>query len=175
MPSATPATTPATTQGHCAQQHDYASLPRFGHRNGPRQRLAGGPNTALLLNPDGGLTWGMEARFSDSSGTFAYNLTNMDIWLDRDGAQGSSVGNVTNAQSNWFVDMAAANLHLAAGVTAVIDQAAPLAAVPDDYDGFPRPYGPAPDIGAMNTSRPLYPAISSIYPAHRYTSTSSPR
>ncbi|MBK7917851.1 MAG: right-handed parallel beta-helix repeat-containing protein [Chloroflexi bacterium] len=113
-------------------------------------------NTALLLNPDGGLTWGMEARFSDSSGTFAYNLTNMDIWLDRDGATGSGVGNVTDAQSDWFV--AAADLHLAAGTTAVIDQAAPLAAVPDDYDGFPRPYGPAPDIGADEYVPPFIPS-----------------
>ncbi len=34
-------------------------------------------NTALLLNPSPGLTWGMEARFPDSTGIFAYNLTNM--------------------------------------------------------------------------------------------------
>jgi len=114
-------------------------------------------NTALLLNPTSGLTWGMEARFSDSQGTFAYNLTNIDIWLDRDGAQGSGVSNVTHAQSDWFVNAAAADLHLVAGATAVIDQATPLAAVPDDYDGAPRPYGPAPDIGADEYAPPFVP------------------
>ncbi len=75
-----------------------------------------------------------------------------------DGAKrkrGSGVGNVTDAQSDWFV--AAADLHLAAGATAVIDQAAPLVAVPDDYDGFARPYGPAPDIGADEYVPPFTP------------------
>ncbi len=70
-------------------------------------------NTALLLNPEAGLTWGMEARFADTSGSFAYNLSNMDIWPNRDGAAGTVTGNVTNAQSNWFVDAATADLHLA--------------------------------------------------------------
>lgn len=115
-------------------------------------------NTALLLNPDSGLTWGMEARFSDSSGTFAYNLTNMDIWLDRDGAGGSGIGNVTHAQSDWFLDVAAADLHLVAGATAVIDQAAPLPDVSDDFDGSPRPYGLAPDVGADEYTPPFTPS-----------------
>ena len=104
-------------------------------------------NTALLFNPDG-VTWGMEARFSDTQGTFAYNLTNMDIWPDRDGANATDSGNVTNAQSSWFVDAANADLHLVASATAAIDQAATLADVPDDFDGDARPIGPAPDVGA---------------------------
>lgn len=104
-------------------------------------------NTALLLNPDG-LTWGMEARFADTQGTFAYNLTNMSIWMDRDGAQGSGIGNVTNGQSSWFVNAAAANLHLTAAATAAIDQAAPLPEVSDDFDGQTRPIGSAADVGA---------------------------
>jgi len=104
-------------------------------------------NTALLLNPDG-LDWGMEARFSDSQGTFAYNLTNMRIWHDRDGAQGTSTGNVTDAQASWFVDAASADLHLQSSATEAIDQAALLADVPDDFDGDVRPIGAAPDVGA---------------------------
>lgn len=105
-------------------------------------------NTALLLNPASGLTWGMEARFDDSQGTFAYNLTNMDIWGDRDGANGTLTGNLTNAQSGWFVNAAAGDLHLAATAVAAIDQAASLPQVTDDFDGDGRPAGPAPDIGA---------------------------
>lgn len=105
-------------------------------------------NTALLLNPVPDLTWGMEARFADSRGTFAYNLTNMRIWPDRDGAQGTLTGNATHAKTNWFVDAAAGNLHLSATATEAIDQAGPLSRVTDDLDGDRRPIGPAPDIGA---------------------------
>ncbi|NJN54961.1 MAG: hypothetical protein HC804_09525 [Anaerolineae bacterium] len=105
-------------------------------------------NTVLLLDPAPGLTWGMEARFSDSQGTFAYNLTNLDIWHDRDGAQGTLNGNNTNAQSNWFVNVATGDLHLVAAATAVIDHAAPLPQVSDDFDGHGRPVGAVPDIGA---------------------------
>ena len=104
-------------------------------------------NTALLLSPDG-VTHGMEARFPDASGTFAYNLTNMDIPLNRDGGHGTGLGNVTNAQSSWFVDASSADLHLVASATEAIDQAAPLPEVSDDYDGDARPHGSAPDVGA---------------------------
>ncbi|MBN1148914.1 MAG: right-handed parallel beta-helix repeat-containing protein, partial [Anaerolineales bacterium] len=92
-------------------------------------------NTALLLNPAAGLTWGMEARFSDSAGTFAYNLTNMTILADRDGANGVNTGNVTTAASSWFVSPASGNLHLLGSASAAIDQAVTLAQVSDDYDG----------------------------------------
>jgi hypothetical protein len=105
-------------------------------------------NTALLLDPAPGLWWGMEARYADSQGTFAYNLTNMPIWLDRDGAQAVGTGNVASAQPAWFVNPAAADLHLLASAAAAIDQAAPLAEVSDDFDGDARPIGPAPDVGA---------------------------
>lgn len=106
-------------------------------------------NTVLLLSPGTGQTWGMEARFSDSQGTFAHNLTNMDIWADREGAHGMLTGNVTTAEAGWFVDDGAeGNLHLIAGAVAAIDQAATLTDVTDDFDGETRPTGSAPDIGA---------------------------
>ena len=54
-------------------------------------------NTVLLLNPDG-LDWGMEARFADTLGIFAHNLTNMRIWPNRDGGQATVVGNISNAE-----------------------------------------------------------------------------
>lgn len=105
-------------------------------------------NTALLRSPAPGLTWGMEARYAESQGTFAYNLTNLEIWEDRDGADGSVLGNATTAQPGWFVDPHQGDLHVGQAVSAVIDQAALLAEVTDDYDGQLRPAGSAPDIGA---------------------------
>ena len=126
-------------------------------------------NTALLLNPDG-VTWGMEARFSDSVGSFAYNLTNMSIWHDRDGGHGDPVGNITYAQSNWFVNAGAGNLHLLPTATDAIDQAASLAQVTDDFDGDARPIGPAPDVGADEYGV----ALSTATPTPSPTSTATP-
>ena len=113
-------------------------------------------NTALLLNPGPGQTWGMEARFSDSQGTFSYNLTNMDILPDRDGAQGTVVGNITSADPSWFQDASSGDLHLSLTAVAAIDQASPHSDVTDDFDGDPRPFGIAPDVGA-DEYRPAVP------------------
>ena len=90
----------------------------------------------------------MEARYADSEGTFAYNLTNLDVWADRDSAQGVAAGNVMDAMSGWFVAPASGNLHLRATAVDAMDKAAPLADVPADIDGDPRPTGSAPDVGA---------------------------
>ena len=113
-------------------------------------------NTAWLLNPEPGLTWGMEARFADTQGTFAYNLSNLAIWQNRDGAQGTVTGNLTNAQSSWFVDAVSGNLHLSASAASAIDGAATLSVVPDDFDGDSRPRGDAPDVGADEFRIPVY-------------------
>ncbi|MBU1877479.1 MAG: right-handed parallel beta-helix repeat-containing protein, partial [Chloroflexi bacterium] len=118
-------------------------------------------NTALLLNPDG-VTWGLEARFADTTGSFAHNLTNMPI-INRDGAGGTLTGNVTNAQAGWFVNPGAANLHLLGTATAAIDQAAPLAQVTGDYDGDARPIGSAPDVGADEYMAPIGPLDYWLY------------
>lgn len=91
--------------------------------------------------------WTIEYRFAPSDGEIAYNLTDGDI-LARDGASGALTGNVTSAQPNWFVSAQAGDLHLHPTAAAAIDQAAPLAAVTDDFDGDGRPSGPAPDVGA---------------------------
>ncbi len=120
-------------------------------------------NTALLLDPAPGLTWGMEARFDDSAGTFAYNLTNMPIWADRNGAQGTLTGNLTSAQNDWFINAAAGDLHLSATATAVIDQAAPLTAVTTDFDGDLRPAGLAPDIGADEYTGAVFEPTAWVY------------
>ena len=112
-------------------------------------------NTVIGMNPAAGVTWGMEARFEESQGTFAYNLTNMAIWPDRDDAHGTATGSITDARSTWFVNPSSGNLHLRASATPAIDQAAPLADVPTDIDGDPRPTGAAPDVGADEA--PLVP------------------
>ncbi len=105
-------------------------------------------NTVLLLNPASGLTWGMEARYTESQGTFAYNLTNMSIWEDRDGASATAYGNLETASAGWFLNPASGNLHLYPTVTQAIDQAGALAQVTGDFDGQPRPVGNAADLGA---------------------------
>jgi hypothetical protein len=102
-------------------------------------------NNTVLLN--GTFAWNIEYRFSVTSADIRYNLSDGPVQA-RDSAMGTVIGNVTNAQPSWFVNAAAADLHLLPAATAAIDQAAPLAAVPDDYDGAARPIGPAPDIGA---------------------------
>jgi len=104
-------------------------------------------NSVMLFNPASGLDWGMEARYSESQGNFAYNLTNMRIWENRDGASATVTGNVTYALADWFVDNAAnGNLHLSAAAASAIDKASPLAEVSGDIDGHER--GMTPDIGA---------------------------
>jgi hypothetical protein len=104
-------------------------------------------NTALLLNPNE-LTWGMEARFEDTSGTFAYNLTNMQIWHDRDGAGGALTGNMTDLQSDWLRAPEDGDLHLVDPSVPPVDAAASLPDVPGDIDGDLRPQMEAPDVGA---------------------------
>ena len=117
-------------------------------------------NTALLTNPSPGLTWGMEARYMDSQGTFAFNLTNMNILADRNGAQGNLTGNLTTAQSSWFADPLNADLHLHPSATAATDQADTLPDVTDDFDGDSRPIGAAPDIGADEVSDAVAPPLA---------------
>ncbi len=103
-------------------------------------------NNTVLLN--GTFPYGaIEYRFSATSADIRYNLTDAPIW-QRDGASGTVIGNVTNAQPGWFASAAAGDLHLLPSATAAIDQAASIAAVADDYDRAPRPNGPAPDVGA---------------------------
>jgi len=130
-------------------------------------------NTALLLNPVPELTWGMEARYPESDGTFAYNLTNMPIWADRDGASALSSGNVTAADPGWFVDPAAGDLHLLPGASGAIDQAVSLAAVTGDIDGQARPVGSAPDVGADEVSDPAPATVTDLHLSDVVTSTTT--
>jgi hypothetical protein len=130
-------------------------------------------NTAVLLNPLSGLTWGMEARFDSTSGSFVNNLTNMSIWTDRDGALATSSGDVTNAQTSWFINALNGDLHLDGGATAVIDQASPLPQVIDDFDGDIRPIGSAPDIGADEYGIAPPTAVSDLRISQAITSSTT--
>ena len=104
-------------------------------------------NTALLLNPNG-VTWGMEARFEDTTGVFAFNLTNMDIWVDRDSANGSSMGDMTNLVADWLRSPSEGDLHLSSPDLPPVDTASPLAYVNLDFDLETRPDIEMPDVGA---------------------------
>jgi hypothetical protein len=88
----------------------------------------------------------IEWRFPHTQATVANNLTNVAL-RERDGAGATQTGNVTTAQTGWFRDAAAGDLHLLPTATVAIDQAA-AGTVGDDYDGEARPAGPAPDVGA---------------------------
>jgi len=100
-------------------------------------------NTVLLLNPDG-VTWGMEARYEDTTGTFAYNLTN---------AGATSNGNMTNLQVEWLRNPAKGDLHLKSLNIPPVDAALPVPDVLMDIDGEPRPQDGAPDVGADEYSQ----------------------
>jgi hypothetical protein len=102
-------------------------------------------NNTCILN--GTFPWVIDYRFSDSTGTIAYNVTDGNI-QPRDGGSATKIGNVTSVQPGWFVDFANGDLHLTAAATPLIDQAASVAGVVSDIDAQARPAGPAPDIGA---------------------------
>jgi hypothetical protein len=114
-------------------------------------------NSALLLAPEVGLTWGMEARFPESEGMFANNLLNMEIWNNRDGADGGMVSNIDHAQASWFINPSYGDLHIRPNVTGVIDKASSSPGIEDDYDGDSRPWGAAADIGADEVTVPATP------------------
>jgi hypothetical protein len=102
-------------------------------------------NTVLL---SGTYPSAIEYRFSGTTGALIqYNLADAGV-QQRDGASGTVVGNVSNAQANWFVNALLGDLHLAATAVEAIDRATALADVTQDYDGDARPIGLAPDIGA---------------------------
>jgi hypothetical protein len=90
----------------------------------------------------------IEYRFTATTNAYiANNLTNRNIQA-RDGATGIDTSNITNAQSSWFIDIAAGDLHLDYTVSTVVDQGIPVTGLTQDFDGDPRPYGAGYDIGA---------------------------
>lgn len=112
----------------------------------------------------------IEYRFAATSGvSLINNLTNRAI-LQRDGGSGTVQNNLATAQAGWFVNAAAGDLHLASGIASVVNQGQPLAEVPDDFDGDPRPIGPAYDIGADEYGLPAPLAVTDLHVTDAATS-----
>lgn len=113
-------------------------------------------NTVVLNGtfPSGAI----EYRFGSTSATIANNLTDGLIW-QRDGADATLSGNMTTAESGWFVDAVAGDLHLVSSAEA-IDAVESRPTVTDDFDGHARPAGQTADIGAdeWNSSGPIPPS-----------------
>ncbi|GAB6095163.1 hypothetical protein JCM14469_14150 [Desulfatiferula olefinivorans] len=97
---------------------------------------------------DHGYPNAVEYRFADAvDNIMVNNLTNKAVTARNDG-EASVRRNVTDAESAWFVDTAAGDLHLASPVPTVVDAGETLADVTDDIDGNSRPRGSGFDIGA---------------------------
>jgi hypothetical protein len=106
-------------------------------------------NTVILNDT---FPWGaIEYRFGSTTTTIRYNLIDAPVW-QRDGASGTVIGNM-DASLDWFIAPAAADLRLVSS-SDPIDRAEPLPTVTDDFEGDPRPYGQAADIGADEWTQP---------------------
>jgi hypothetical protein len=91
--------------------------------------------------------------------------------LARDGAIATQSSNLTNAQASWFVNAASGDLHLVSTATSAIDQVNAPTGVTDDYDGDPRPIGPASDVGADEYGTPPPAAVGDLRVTRAVTST----
>jgi len=90
----------------------------------------------------------IEYRWPATTGLLvANNLTNRAI-AQRDGASAELSNNVTNAESAWFVNPAAGDLHLSTPISTVVNQGRAIDGLIDDIDGDVRPQGGGYDIGA---------------------------
>jgi pimeloyl-ACP methyl ester carboxylesterase len=106
-------------------------------------------NNTIILNDT--FPWTIEYRYAtyngDICGDIRYNLTDGPI-LSRDGGTAHLESNMTNAVSDWFVDMANGDLHLSANASDAINAVPFIDDVADDIDGASRPFGSLADIGA---------------------------
>jgi hypothetical protein len=101
-------------------------------------------NTLLLNNNE---FYAIEFRFANTrNATARNNLADAPIHL-RDDAAAAMSGNLLTATAAFFVNPAAGDLHLLPAATNVINKAAPVNTVTNDFDGQLRP-ATNPDIGA---------------------------
>ena len=109
------------------------------------------PGTRVFHNTviqNGTYPTAIEYRFASTSGVeIVNNLTDGAI-LARDGASGVVSHNYTQAAAGFFVNAAAADLHLTSAAIPAIDAGTVVSSVPADKDGQARPAGSAPDLGA---------------------------
>ena len=87
----------------------------------------------------------IEWRFDNTDVAIINNLVTHNL-RDR-GGSATLAGNLENQPLSLFVDGAGGDLHLAASAAAAIDQVSRPPDVLDDFDGDPRPLGPAADVG----------------------------
>jgi hypothetical protein len=113
--------------------------------------LTESPNSRVYNNTiymENDFPWAIEYRFPSTTNVFiANNLTNKPI-RQRDNASGSVEANVTGAQSSWFKDAKAADLHLAKYIDSVVDMGQKISGLTNDFDGDGRPQGAGVEIGA---------------------------
>jgi hypothetical protein len=89
----------------------------------------------------------IEWRFPNTRADIINNLVN-DTMQQRNGATATQSGNVTNAQTSWFVNAATGDLHLVTTATEAIDRVTTPTGVTDDIDADARPIGAQSDVGA---------------------------
>jgi hypothetical protein len=112
-------------------------------------------NNSVYTNQAADSFSSIEWRFSNANPVIADNLVNFPMH-ERDGASGTLLSNLSNAQATWFVSAASGDLHLLPAATSAIDQGISQADVSDDIDGESRLASSAPDIGADEYKRPVH-------------------
>jgi hypothetical protein len=126
-------------------------------------------NTVYTTDPDGTFS-SIEWRFSNTRADITNNLVN-DTMRERDGAVATQAGNLTNAQTSWFVNATSGDLHLAPTAASAIDQVTAPTGVTDDCDGDPRPIGSASDVGADEYGTPPPSAVTDLRVTRAITAT----
>jgi len=101
------------------------------------------------------VNWSIEYRFAPTSAVIQNNLTNLPILKREPSPRQEAVlkGNLTQAQSSWFRDAMAEDMHLTPGVQAV-NRGFAEPESSSDFDGTKRPVGTAPDVGAYEFLEP---------------------
>lgn len=92
-------------------------------------------NSALTA---GRYTNAIEVRYTGANNEVRNNLLDAAIGL-RNGAEPTLSGNLSSAQSSWFIDSASGDLHLTELATPAIDAVTALADATDDFDAQLRP------------------------------------
>ena len=101
-----------------------------------------------IYTVDSSVFWSIEVRFPGTTAVIRNNLANRPL-LNRSPSEAQMVeeGNVVDASSTWFRDLASGDFHLAPGSSAV-DRGVAVPESPEDIDGDVRPGGASPDAGA---------------------------
>ncbi len=102
----------------------------------------------------------IEWRFDNTEVAILNNLLSHNL-LDRGGTATLS-GNLEAQPLSLFVDGSGGDLHLTAEADAALDRVAAPSDVPDDFDGDPRPLGPASDVGADEYGVAPPPAVTDL-------------